>query len=378
MPALDQYAVPASAAGASAQFTLGDAADREASVTTLGLDARQVAGETREHFFFDGSRADFLRERRAGGVQTVGGVFFTHARALRPALTLTLGGRVDSTWRTGGFRRERLRGSGAVLVDERYADRRDLAWSPSAGLAWAAADGLILRAAAYSAYRDPTLNELHRPFRVGAVTTRANPGLEPESLVGGEIGVVRDAPDARRGLRATVFANELSDPVANVSLDAGTRQRRNLGRVWVRGLELGAHWRPAASPDWRVEMDYLFSDARVSAGGPGAVELEGKRLAQVPRHTVSAGAVWQAARALELELRARWSSEQFEDDLNTLPLDRVARLDFAAHHRFARGLRLSVAVENLLDAEIETSRSADGLVGLAAPRMARVELGWSW
>jgi outer membrane receptor protein involved in Fe transport len=377
-PALDQYAVPATAAGFSAQFTLGDVADPEAALTTLGFDARQVEGETREFFFYDGSRSDFLRERRAGGVQTVGGVFVTHARSLRPDVTLMLGARVDSTRRSGGFRRETLRASSAVLLDEKYAERRDVAWSPSAGLAWAVSEDLTWRAAAYSAFRDPTLNELHRPFRVGSVSTRANPELEPESLVGGEVGLVRNAPSARHGVRATVFVNELSDPVANVSLDASTRQRRNLERVRVRGLELGAHWAPGPSSDWRLDIDYLLSDARVREGGRSAAELAGRRLAQVPRHTVSAGAVWRASRALELDLRARWSSEQFEDDLNTLPLARALRLDLAAHHDLGRGLRLSVAVENLLDEEIETSRAADGLVGLAPPRLARVELGWAW
>ena len=380
-PASNQYSVPATAAGAALQATWGDPAalaDRDATgndaVTTLGLDARRVDGETREYYFFSGG--DFTRERRAGGAQTVAGLFASHARPLAPALTLDLGARLDATWLTDGFRRDTTRATGAVLLDERYADRDDLAFSPRLGLAWRATDTLTARAAAYSAYRTPTLNELYRPFRVGPVTTQANPDLEPETLLGGEAGLDWTSPDRRRGLRATVFQNDLSDAVANATLDATTRQRRNLDAARIRGLELGGHWNPV--PALRLDADYLLSDARVRSGGPGASDLDGKRLAQVPRHTLSAGAAWQIARPLSLDLRARWVSRQYEDDLNTLALGSSTRFDLAAHYAFAAGWRLTLAVENLFDAETETGRTAAGVVSVAPPRLARAELSFTW
>ncbi len=377
-PASDQCSVPASAAGLSAQLTFGDITDRDAALTTLGADARHVDGETREHYFYDASAADFLRERRAGGTQTVAGLFATHARPLAPDLTLTLGARHDTTWRADGFRRETTRATGAELLDATYADRDDEAFSPSAGLAWRATDTLTARAAAYSAYRTPTLNELYRPFRVGPVTTQANPDLDPETLAGGELGLAYASRGTRRGLRATVFQNHLSDAVANVTTGTNLRQRRNLDSARIRGLELAGHFSPSSLSSLRIEADYLLSDARVRSGGPGAEALDGKRLAQVPRHTLSAGAVWQAARALDLDLRARWFSAQFEDDLNTLTLASATRLDFATHYAFTPRLRLTLAVENLLDAEIETGRTAAGVVNVAPPRWSRAELTYAW
>lgn len=372
-PASDQYSVPATAAGFSAQATFGELAD-EGAVTTVGIDARLVEGETREWFLHDGTT--FSRERRAGGEQVVAGAFATHARALAPSVTLTLGARLDSTWRGGGFRREMVRATGAVVLDERYADRDDVAFSPSAGLAWRATETLTARAAAYSAYRTPTLNELYRPFRVGAITTNANPDLDPETLVGGELGLAWAAPRGRGGLRATVFENALSDAVANVTLDAATRRRRNLDSVRVRGLELGGHWR--ATETLRLEADYLLSDARVRSGGVGAEALDGRRLAQVPRHTVSTGAVWRATPALTLDARARLVAAQFEDDQNTLTLAPATRVDVAARYALTPRLRLGVAVENLFDAEVETGRNAAGVVNVAPPRWARAELSYVW
>ena len=44
-------------------------------------------------------------------------------------------------------------------------------FNPSLGLAWSATPALTLRAAAYQAFRLPTLNEYYRPFRVGDIVT---------------------------------------------------------------------------------------------------------------------------------------------------------------------------------------------------------------
>ena len=376
-PASDQYAVPSTAAGISVQAAWGDPAalaDGDASLTTLGLDVRRMEGETREYFFYNAG--DFTRERRAGGAQTTGGVFVNHARPLAPGLVLTGSARFEATGRADGFRRETTRATGARLLDETYADREDLAFSPGLGLAWRATEALTARVAAYSAFRTPTLNELYRPFRVGPVTTQANPELDPETLRGGELGLEFAPPAATHALRATVFQNDLSDAVANVSLSPTQRERRNLDAVRVRGLELGGRWQPF--PALRLDADYLLSDARVRSGGPGADALEGKRLAQVPRHTLSAGATWRAARALDLDLRIRSVSAQFEDDLNTLALAPSTRLDFAVHVSPTPRLRLTFAVENLLDAETQTGRTAGGVVSLAPPRFARAEVIYSW
>ena len=48
---------------------------------------------------------------------------------------------------------------------------------------------MTLRAAAYSGFRLPTLNELYRPFAVFPVTTNANAALLPERLEGWEAGI---------------------------------------------------------------------------------------------------------------------------------------------------------------------------------------------
>ena len=61
-----------------------------------------------------------------------------------------------------------------------------------------AAEGLRLRAAAYSGLRLPTLNELYRPFVVFPVTTQANAALRNERLEGFEAGIDWQALDGLR------------------------------------------------------------------------------------------------------------------------------------------------------------------------------------
>lgn len=377
-PANDQYDVPATALGAYAHATWGDPAAPASPVTTVGTDFRFIEGETREHFFYSVPLAAYTRERRAGGRQTFAGLFASHARPLTERLTLTAAARLDASADTDGFRRENTLAPGPLLRDDHYSARRDLAFSPTLGLVHKTTSLLRTRASVYQAFRTPTLNESYRPFRIGTVTTEANPALRPETLLGVEIGLDLAPASARAGLRATAFANELTDAVANVSLSPTLRERRNLDTVRVRGLELGGFWQVSSAPSLRLEADYLFSDARVISGGPAAPALDGRRLAQVPRHTLTAGATWQATRTLDLDLRARWTSAQYEDDLNTLSLAPATRFDAALRYAFAKRWRLTLAVENLLDTETETARTSAGLVSLAPPRWSRAELTYTW
>src|ERR1700750_844376 len=77
---------------------------------------------------------------------------------------------------------------------------------------------LWVRGATYAGFRPPTLNELHRPFRVGNDITEANPTLKPETLQGIEGGFGGDGPVR---WDATVFWNRLKDPITNVTIGIG-------------------------------------------------------------------------------------------------------------------------------------------------------------
>lgn len=380
-PASDQFAVPATAVGA----TWTGAWNHEGkSLTSAGLDYRRVRGETRENFSF--SAGDFTRQRRAGGTQDRTGAFAQHERPLTDRLRATLGGRLDYWREQDGHRHETERATGNVLRHDAYAGRNGLEFSPGAGLVWTAA-GWQARVAAQHSFRRPTLNELHRPFRIGNVITEANAALETEHATSAEIGLEYTHPGLTLG--GILFWNDLRDAVGNVTLFRGPgtfpivgfvpaggagRQRLNLDRLRVQGLELSAKWRPATGLS--VTADYLYSDAtvRATALAPGLI---GKRLAQVSRHSAALGAEWRAGR-LTFTPRLRLIGRQFEDDENQLVLGAAVIADFGASYRLRPGSELFVTVENLGDTRLETGRSPDGLVNTGTPRLALggVRLAW--
>jgi len=238
--------------------------------------------------------------------------------------------------------------------------------------------GHALRAAAYSGFRPATLNELHRPFRVGNDLTEANAALEPERLRGVEAGWA--FANARTSLTATVFWNEIEDAIVNVTIGAGPatfpragfvpaggvlRQRNNAGTIEAVGLELDGRYEIADRLALRAALS--ATDARVD-GGSAAPQLTGLRPAQAPIWSATAGADWRPVERLTLSADLRWESRRFDDDLNSRALEAAlivgARIDYALTPTAA----LWLAADNLFDEEAAVSLTGDGVAGYGPPR----------
>lgn len=363
-PSVDQINVPST--GLGARFEVRPPLGSNVELR-LGGDWRQAAGETNELFTYVAGEA--TRQREAGGKSDTLGAF-AEVSARLSALTLTAGVRADHWWLRDARLIETTRGSGALLRNDRAADRQG--WEPTgrAGLAW---DGgaWTLRAAAYLGWRLPTLNELHRPFRLGADATAANAALKPETMRGAEMGV-HLRPRSGLTLRASVFHNQLNDAIGNVTLAIGPgtfpgvgfvagayRQRLNLDAVRSQGLELDARY---AVADWTVAASYAFSDAQIRGTG-AAKALNGLRPAQVPQHMASATLGWRT-----LSLTGRYISGQFEDDANSRRLQSAVTLDAFTSVPLTERVSIIMRAENLFDARVETAISASGIVERATPR----------
>ena len=378
-PASNQFAVPATAAGAA---WTGVWSQEGGATTSAGTDVRYVRGATNEDFTF--TNGAYTRRRVAGGNQAFAGLSALREQPLLPDLHLTVGARLDE-WSDGdGHRRETDLSSGAVLRDDHYADRDGTEFSPSAGLVWQPASAWRLRAAAQQAFRVPTLNELYRPFRQGTTVVETNPDLKTEHVTSGELGA--DWTQNQFTLGLTGFWNDLRNEVSNVTLARGPgtfplfgtlaaggigQQRLNLDRTRVRGIALSAQWRPSKKLSFTA--DWLGNDATVRSAAV-APTLVGKRLAQVPRNNASVGATWRAPGRLTLTPRVRWIGRQFEDDENTLILGETVVVDFTASRPLSQHLELFLSIENLNNTRIETGRSADGVVniGIPSPRLRRL------
>ena len=381
-PANDQFATPATGWGFNAALrSAGETWDWE-----VGADARLTDGEVNERFRF--MAGAFTRERRAGGSAAVVGAYAEGAWRPRGDWLVAGGVRIDHWETTGGLRVERDLETGAVTFEEHPADRDGEVVTARMGVRRELAEGVAWRAAAYSGFRPPTLNELHRPFRVGNDITESNPELEPERLYGIETGLQVGRENWRVNL--TAFFNRLDDAVTNVTIGVGPgvfpragfvpaggvlRQRQNAGRIDAAGLEFEAEHE--FREDLSVRLAGVFTAARVD-GGSAAPQLTGLRPAQAPQWTVVAGVDWQASSRLTLSADARFEGARFEDDLNSRVLGSAVGVDLRAEWRFTDRVALWAAVDNVGDVEVEVSETADGTEGFGPPRTLRAGLRLVW
>ncbi|WP_409019340.1 TonB-dependent receptor [Brevundimonas vesicularis] len=381
-PANEQYETPATGWGLNAALrrqSRGFAGGR--LEWELGADARFNEGETRERFrYMEGT---FTRGRIAGGKASVAGLYGEASWA--SSLWLIAGGlRLDGWRNEEGRRIERDLQSQNLTLNEQDPERSGEVFSARMAARRWLGGGWAARAAAYSGFRPATLNELHRPFRVGNDLTEANAALVPETLQGIEAGLAYEGPLSAFG--ATVFWNRIDDAIVNVTLAEGPgtfpragfvpaggvlRQRQNAGRIEAFGLELTARQRLGDS----LELHGAISatDARLD-GGNAAPQLTGLRPAQAPIWSATAGMDWQARPTLNLALQARYESKRYDDDLNSRILDPALTLDARADWQVTDQASLWLAADNLLDAEVEVSRTGSGVAGYGVPRTFRLGL----
>jgi iron complex outermembrane recepter protein len=317
--------VPSRSAGASVQWTHRIARNQ---ALIIGAEGRKVWGASEE-------------SQRVEGHQRLGAIYVEDVAQISSRVSATAAIRGDR-WRNYDARRD-----GIAL-----AERSDSSWSPRLSVLVRATDRLALTAAVYRAFRAPTLNELYRSFRVGNVTTLANESLGPERLSGFEVGA-RSGP-----LRVTLFSMTTSDTIANVTLSTTptliTRQRLNFGSSRSRGAEID-YFRALAN-GWSLGSGYLFADATLSSG---------KRTPQVPRQQATLQLGYRAL----VGMQARWSTMQFDDDVNQFPLRGYFVVDLLAAHPLSSQLEATIAVENLFDRRVEAG--ATPVITRGQPRAIR-------
>lgn len=374
-PANDQYETPATGWGVNAAL-------RRVIVTGIarvewefGADARFNEGETHERF--RAPEGVFTRGREAGGKTEVVGAYAEGAWESGP--WLVAGGLRADRWRNGdGFRFEYELGTSAPTLDETDPDRSGSVISGRLAARRDLGGGYAVRAAAYSGFRPATLNELHRPFRVGNDLTEANAALEPERLEGVETGLAFQ----RGGLDWTVtaFWNRLDNAIVNVTLGEGPavfpragfvpaggvlRQRQNAGTIEATGLEAAMTARLSEALDLRLAA--AVTDARVD-GGSDAPQLTGLRPAQAPEWTLVAGADWRPVDRLTLTLDLRHEAARFEDDLNSRTLEAATTVDLGGEWAVTPSATVWLRLDNAADAEVEVAETATGVAGYAPPR----------
>jgi len=334
------------------------------SKVSYGGDWRRVDGVSEEFVVFSGST------REPGGIQNLGGGFGAIDWQASPNVTVSAGLRVDA-WHN-------------EPLDEAADPRSANAVSPRAGVSWRAANGVTLRGSGYGAFRAPTLNELYRQFRVGNVSTAANPNLVEERLWGGEIGGGWSGPVGGSSTRFTVdttfYWNSLNDAIINATVSVSPnlirRRRENLGAATARGIEIDG--RLDFAGHWTITAAYAWLDSFIREAIPGTdpAATVGNRLPQVPTYRTR-GTVWYRADpgwAGSISVGA--IGEQFEDDLNLLPLAAAVLVAASIEIPIIDAAQFTIRVENMFNEAVEIRRAP--VLAYGAPRLVYAGFTLTW
>jgi iron complex outermembrane receptor protein len=350
---------------------------------SAGVDWRWVDGDSEEDVMDMITGTTVVTHRISGGTQRSYGAFVQDVFTPFDRLSVTLSLRVDDWKNYDGHNLETSASTGLPTAGHRpnLDDKKDTVVSPRGGAMYRISDRVSVWGSVSGGFRAPTLNELYRQFRVGALLVLANNQLGPENLVGGEAGVNVVATE-NVTIRGTWYANGIENPVSNVTIATNTQQRQNLGRTKVQGFQTDLEYRVGTR--WRVAGAYLFNDAKVTEN-PTTPELVGKYLPQVPQHRGSIQFAYTDPRYVNLALGIQMVGKQYDDDLNArgVPsngcavqsqscdnpgLPGFSLLDFTASRSLGRGVDVFFGVQNILDEEfyVQTNPTTIG-----APRLVQ-------
>lgn len=354
-PTLDQFDTPAQ--GIGGKFELRPPVS-ESSVLRLGMDWRRLSGTMKENAL-NATTGAVTARRQAGGVNTDLGFYAENDLTLGPVV-LTGGLRADRTVVADGYFEVR-NGAGTLTSRSDYATQTDWTVTWRGGALLRASDAITLRAAAYTGLRQPTLNELYRPFTVFPVVTQANAELGNERQKGFEAGVDLTPTKGLR-LSVTGFDNRIENAIANVTLGTNVRQRRNVEEIRARGIEASAH---AELGMVRFDGSLAWTDAEVRNGATS--DLTGNRPAQTPRLAASGTLGIVPAAGWQVSATLRHIGLQYEDDQQRDSLPAATTLDLFAQVPLMAGASLVLRGENLFDVDIIT-RNSGGSIDLSNPR----------
>jgi len=346
-----QQDIPVGSAGGSVVWSQQLGARQE---LVTGLDLRWVTA-TNDESVFDKSGV-FTGARSSGGRQWVGGLFAAWTGRWE-WLTLGAGLRADGWWNQGESR------PSADAPTTALPRRHEAALSPRVSAIVQLADALALRGAAYEGFRAPNLNELYRGYFSGQVRVAPNPDLRAERMVGGEVGVDWE-PERQARLSATVYLDRTSELIEQVTVDETTRQRQNIAAANGAGLELNGSFEVA--PTLTLRAGYAFTASRI-VRFPEDRSLEGKALAELPRHAGTLGVAWSDPRWVDLDLAVRGEGTTYADDRNALALPAYALVDLGVARKLREEVTLFVSVSNLFNAQVIADRT-ETLDYLGAPR----------
>ena len=364
----DQY-VPSQALGGSAQWSRS-----VGRVQTLvaGFEGREVHGSSNDIVA--------VGTNLSGGRERTTRLFGEDILQLNPRLIANLSLGYDH-WSDFNARLIKIRAN--VPAVSPYPDRSADALNPRASLLYRLGHGTSLTASGYRAFRAPTLNELYRSFRQGNAVTQGNPALHAEQLTGVEAGIRQSVLSGHLNLRATFFWNEITNAIVNVTISKDpqtgliTRQKENVARTLSTGINLDGEFR--ISNTLQVAGGYQFAHAVVSSYTAAIAlnpSLVGNWVPEVPHQQFTLQARYVNPKIVTATVQGTFVGQQFDDDLNSLLLDRFFTVDIYLGRFLGHGVEVFVAGENTFNQRYYTALTP--VPSLGPPILARIGLRYQF
>ncbi|HEY8483280.1 MAG TPA: TonB-dependent receptor [Longimicrobiales bacterium] len=228
-----------------------------------------------------------------------------------------------------------------------------------AGATYRLASGTRLRAAAGTAFKEPTFFE---NFAQGFA--KGNPNLEPERSRSWELGVEQALFDGRLSLAATYFDQRFRDLIQYTATppQPDAPNYFNIAGADAAGVEAEA--RLLLTPGLTVAASYTRLSTEITDAGYDASLQPGDRLLRRPTHTANLSLGYRLADRGSLDLALHYTGERDDLDFSEFPsrrvtLDAYTRLDLAFAYdilpaRASRpGLTATLQVENAFDASYQ-------------------------
>lgn len=252
----------------------------------------------------------------------------------------------------GGVRFDRFTIASTNLFNGFQGKRSDSKWSPRLGLIYKPGESVSF----YGSYAVSFLPQSGDQFTVLDATTQA---LAPEEFENLELGFKWDLTP---GLAFTAAAYRLdrrntraTDPLSGNTVLSGSSR--------TKGIELSLTGRITKNLD--VSMGYALQDGEITATTLAAPA--GRKLAQLPRHQVSAWARYDFSPSLGLGLGVLHQSSQFTTISNDVRLPAFTRIDAALFYDVSSKLSLQLNVENLTDTDYFPAAHTDNNISTGEP-----------
>lgn len=220
-------------------------------------------------------------------------------------------------------------------------------------LGWQLSDASRLRAAAGTAFKAPSFNDLYYP--IDDFGNGGNPNLKPESARSVELGYNRET--ARGQVALTLWRSDVEDLISwqpvNAADPYSAWRPTNIGETRLQGLSLSARHHHGTFSG-HAALDY--TDAKDLATD--------KLLPQRARERATIGVdAYYGETTLGAEVQA--VGERFDDAANTKRLHGYALINLRLEQRLSKTLSLDFNVANLMDRDYEIRRDY-GSAGRAA------------